>query len=75
MRTQTGPGRVCKALWAVGRTQAFFSLRKVGAMEGSSQRDVPRLTDQDSFQERTVANGHQGMAALLLRLLCSPLTL
>lgn len=65
LRMQRGPGRTCKALWAMGKTQALFSLRKVGAMEGSRQRDVPSLADQDGFQERTAANGHWGMAALL----------
>lgn len=37
---QGGAGQSSRALWVIGRMQAF-TLRKVGAMDGSRQRDVP----------------------------------
>lgn len=40
MRVGRGSGRARKALWAMGRAQAF-TLRKVGTMEISRQRDMP----------------------------------
>lgn len=48
VRIGRGPGRACKALWAMGRAQAF-TLRKVGAMEGSRQRGCALIDRPGQF--------------------------